>query len=133
MVNGQASLDGGAQHLADRCDPVLGQDIDQAVYFVPGGHAASVPRPLTLPREALWNGSLTPGDLPPSPRALTVPVVTLITTGQLAAELGVSRSAVLKWHRARLITPELITPGNHLRWDAERVREQLRARRQRDE
>jgi hypothetical protein len=60
-------------------------------------------------------------------------VVTLITTGQLAAELGVSRSAVLKWHRAGLITPELITPGNHLRWDAERVREQLRARRQRDE
>ena len=66
-------------------------------------------------------------------RALMVPVVTLITTGQLAAELGVSRSAVLKWHRAGLITPELITPGNHLRWDAERVREQLRARRQRDE
>jgi predicted site-specific integrase-resolvase len=60
-------------------------------------------------------------------------VVTLVTTGQLAAELGVSRSAVLKWHRAGLITPELITPGNHLRWDAERVREQLRARRQRDE
>jgi MerR family regulatory protein len=66
-------------------------------------------------------------------RALTVQVVTLVTTGQLAAELGVSRSAVLKWHRAGLIIPELITPGNHLRWDAERVREQLRARRQRDE
>jgi hypothetical protein len=31
--------------------------------------------------------------------ALTVPIVTLVTTGQLAAELGVSRSAVLKWHR----------------------------------
>jgi hypothetical protein len=64
---------------------------------------------------------------------LTVPIVTLVTTGQLAAELGVSRSAVLKWHRAGLITPELITPGNHLRWDAQRVREQLRARRQRDQ
>jgi len=51
----------------------------------------------------------------------------------LSAELGVSRSAVLKWHRAGLIILELITPGNHLRWDAERVREQLRARRQRDE
>ncbi|MGH3867542.1 MAG: MerR family DNA-binding transcriptional regulator [Pseudonocardiaceae bacterium] len=64
--------------------------------------------------------------------------MTLITTGRLAAELGVSRSAVLKWHRAglitpELVTPELVTPGNHLRWDAERVREQLRARRQRDE
>jgi DNA-binding transcriptional MerR regulator len=64
---------------------------------------------------------------------LMVPVVTLITTGRLATELGVSRSAVLKWHRAGLITPELVTPGNHLRWDAERVREQLRARRKRDE
>ena len=42
-------------------------------------------------------------------------------------------SAVLTWHRAELITPELITPGNQLRGDAERVREQLRARRQRDE
>ncbi|MGH3902486.1 MAG: MerR family DNA-binding transcriptional regulator [Pseudonocardiaceae bacterium] len=59
--------------------------------------------------------------------------MTLVTTGQLAAELGVSRSAVLKWYRAGLITPELITPGNHLRWNAERVREQLHALRQRDE
>jgi hypothetical protein len=42
-----------------------------------------------------------------------VRVVTLVTTGQLATELGVSRSAVLKWYRAGLITPELITPGNH--------------------
>ncbi|MGH3931792.1 MAG: MerR family DNA-binding transcriptional regulator [Pseudonocardiaceae bacterium] len=59
--------------------------------------------------------------------------MTLVTTGQLATELGVSRSAVLKWHRAGMITPELITPGNHLRWDAGQVRAQLRARRQRDE
>jgi len=62
-----------------------------------------------------------------------MPVMTPTTTGQLAAELGVCRSALLKWHRAGLITPELITPGNHLRWDAERGLEQLRARRQRDE
>ncbi|MGH3916074.1 MAG: MerR family transcriptional regulator [Pseudonocardiaceae bacterium] len=59
--------------------------------------------------------------------------MTLVTTGQLATELGVSRSAILKWHRAGLIIPELITPGNHLRWDADQVRAQLRARRQRDE
>jgi hypothetical protein len=36
-------------------------------------------------------------------------------------------------HRAGQIAAELITPGNHLRWDTERGREQLRARRQRDE
>jgi hypothetical protein len=34
---------------------------------------------------------------------------------------------------AGLITPELITPGNHLRWNTERVRKQLHALRQRDE
>jgi DNA-binding transcriptional MerR regulator len=62
-----------------------------------------------------------------------VPGVTLLTTGQLAAELGVSRSAILKWHRAGQIIPELVTPGGHSRWDADRVREQLRAQRRRDE
>lgn len=52
----------------------------------------------------------------------------LLTTGELARELGVSRSAVLKWANANppLITPEFTTPGNHHRWNLEAVREQLR-------
>ncbi|MGH3936619.1 MAG: MerR family transcriptional regulator [Pseudonocardiaceae bacterium] len=59
--------------------------------------------------------------------------MTHVTTGQLAEALGVSRSAILKWHRAGLVTPELVTPGGHLRWDVDRVREQLRQQRRRDD
>ncbi|MGI5127267.1 MerR family DNA-binding transcriptional regulator [Pseudonocardia sp. CA-107938] len=51
----------------------------------------------------------------------------LVTTGQLAEELGVSRGAVNKWHREGLITPVLTTPGGHHRWDVDQVREQLSA------
>jgi len=32
-----------------------------------------------------------------------------------------------------MITPEFTTPGGHHRWDADKVREQLRALRQQDE
>ena len=52
----------------------------------------------------------------------------LVTTGPLARKLGVSRSAVLKWHTAGLIEAEVVTPGGHLRWDADKVRKQLSAR-----
>lgn len=60
----------------------------------------------------------------------------LLTTGQLAKELGVSASAILKWSRADppLITPEWSTPvGGHHRWRLSAVREQLRNARKRDE
>ncbi|MFN2497445.1 MAG: hypothetical protein ABR608_16330 [Pseudonocardiaceae bacterium] len=49
LLTGQVGLDGGAQHLADRPDLVLGQNVDQTVHLVPGGHANSVPRPPTWP------------------------------------------------------------------------------------
>lgn len=57
----------------------------------------------------------------------------LLTSGELARELGVSRSAVLKWTRAGLVTPEVTTPGGHHRYDVERVRAELRQQRQRDD
>jgi excisionase family DNA binding protein len=50
----------------------------------------------------------------------------LLTTGELARELGVSRGAVVKWVRDGLIVPEFTTPGGHLRWDLEDVRRQVR-------
>jgi hypothetical protein len=61
--------------------------------------------------------------------------VRLLTTGELARELGVSRGAVLKWATADppLITPEFTTPGGHHRWNLERVRAQLREQRRRPE
>src|SRR4051812_28347719 len=44
-----------------------------------------------------------------------------VTTGELAKALGVSRGAILKWQRAKLISPEFITPGKHARWNIENV------------
>jgi hypothetical protein len=40
---------------------------------------------------------------------------------------------VRKWALQGLITPEFTTPGGHHRWDADRVRAELAARRERDE
>jgi excisionase family DNA binding protein len=57
--------------------------------------------------------------------------VRLLTTGELARELGVSRGAVLKWANDGLITPAFTTPGGHLRWDLDDVRRQVRELRQR--
>lgn len=64
------------------------------------------------------------------PKRLAFRCVRLLTTGELARELGVSRGAVLVWVRSELITPEFTTPGGHHRWDAEKVRAQLRDKRQ---
>jgi DNA-binding transcriptional MerR regulator len=59
--------------------------------------------------------------------------VALVTTGQLAEELGVSRGAINKWHREGLITPVLTTPGGHHRWAIDEVRRQLAEQRKRDD
>jgi hypothetical protein len=32
-----------------------------------------------------------------------------------------------------LVTPDLYTPGGHMRWDVERLKSELRAKRLRDE
>ena len=56
----------------------------------------------------------------------------LLTTGELAQELGVSRGAVNKWQNQKIITPALTTPGGHHRWDLDAVRAQLLAVRERD-
>ncbi|WP_298800252.1 helix-turn-helix domain-containing protein [uncultured Pseudonocardia sp.] len=53
-------------------------------------------------------------------------IMELLTTGQLARELGVSRGAVVKWAREGKIQPELSTPGGHHRWKLDDVRAQLR-------
>ncbi len=57
----------------------------------------------------------------------------LVTTGDLAKALGVSRGAVIRWVNDELITPDVTTPGGHHRWSVERVREQLKGQRKRDE
>jgi excisionase family DNA binding protein len=56
--------------------------------------------------------------------------VRLLTTGEVARELGVSRAAVLSWVRDGKLTPTLTTPGGHHRFDLDDVRRQLREQRQ---
>ena len=53
LVRSQVGLDGGAQHFADRRDPILGHATDQTVYLVPIGHDTRVPRPDTVQRHRL--------------------------------------------------------------------------------
>lgn len=54
----------------------------------------------------------------------------LLTTGELAEELGVSRGAVLKWTVDGLLKPTFTTMGGHHRWDLDDVREQIRKQRE---
>jgi DNA-binding transcriptional MerR regulator len=55
-----------------------------------------------------------------------VPRRRLLTTPQLADELGLSLRSIARYKAAGWITPELTTPGGHARWDPESVRQQLR-------
>ena len=52
----------------------------------------------------------------------------LLTSGELAKELGVSLRTVQRWIAEGAIVPEFRTAGGHTRWDADAVRAQLRAR-----
>jgi 8-oxo-dGTP diphosphatase len=54
-----------------------------------------------------------------------------LTTGQAAAEIGVSVGTLRKWVREGVITPTAQTPHGHLRWDLADLRRQLAPKRQR--
>src|SRR5688500_2374816 len=53
-------------------------------------------------------------------------VARLITTGEAARELGVSRETLNAWVRDGKVTPHSRTVGNHMRWDLEQLRRQIR-------
>jgi excisionase family DNA binding protein len=55
----------------------------------------------------------------------------LLTTGELARELGLSARSVARWAQEGQLKPTLVTPGGQYRWQLEDVREQLRALRKR--
>ncbi|MQA16389.1 MAG: MerR family transcriptional regulator [Pseudonocardiaceae bacterium] len=57
----------------------------------------------------------------------------LVSTSVAAAELGVSVRTLQQWAHDGLVIPDLWTPGGHARWDVERLRRELRDKRQRDE
>jgi DNA-binding transcriptional MerR regulator len=52
----------------------------------------------------------------------------LVSTSVAARELGIARSTLQRWATQGLITPDLVTPGGHHRWDVERLREELRGK-----
>ena len=57
----------------------------------------------------------------------------LISTGEAAGELGVSRPTLSRWAKSGLVTPALITAGGQYRWDMDDLRRQLRELRERDD
>lgn len=58
-----------------------------------------------------------------------MPDAPLVATGVAAKAIGVAHSTLARWWAEGTVTPALVTPGNHARWDVEDLREQLRARR----
>jgi DNA-binding transcriptional MerR regulator len=54
-----------------------------------------------------------------------------VSSTELARVLGLSPRSIQRYVTAGLIEPEFVTPGGHYRWDVEKVREQLRALRER--
>ncbi|AIJ26810.1 regulatory protein MerR [Amycolatopsis methanolica 239] len=54
-----------------------------------------------------------------------------VGSGELAAELGLSRRSISRYAERGWIRPALVTPGGQYRWDVEDVRKQLDALRER--
>ncbi|MGW1681654.1 helix-turn-helix domain-containing protein [Saccharopolyspora sp. NPDC002376] len=55
----------------------------------------------------------------------------LITSSEVARELGVARQTVNRWVREGVITPTIVTAGRQGRFDIEEVKRQLREHGQR--
>lgn len=56
----------------------------------------------------------------------------LVPTGDAAKSIGVGHSTLARWWQEGTVTPTLVTPGGHARWDIDDLREQLRALRRGD-
>lgn len=57
----------------------------------------------------------------------------LIGSGEAAAALGINARTLQRWWSEGMVEPEIVTAGGQARWDLEKLKEQLRARRRRDE
>lgn len=51
----------------------------------------------------------------------------LVGTGDAARAVGVDRTTLGRWAKSGVVKPAIRTPGGHLKWDIEDLREQLRA------
>ena len=50
-----------------------------------------------------------------------------MTTAELARALGLSARTIQRYHQSELLEPELVSAGDHARWDVEKVRSTLRS------
>lgn len=57
----------------------------------------------------------------------------LVPTSEAARRLGLSARSLSRWAQDGRVEPDLVTPGGHMRWDVDRLREQIVALRRRDE
>ncbi|MHA6622700.1 MerR family DNA-binding transcriptional regulator [Pseudonocardia sp. DLS-67] len=80
---------------------------------------------LCLPQRLTWS------DLPTYGRAVSAE--RLLTTGEVARELGLSARSIARWAQEGKLTPALYTPGGHPRWRLGDVEEELRRLRRRAE
>lgn len=59
-----------------------------------------------------------------------MPAPKLVSTGVAADALGVAHNTLHQWWKKGDVTPTLVTPGGHARWDLDELKEQLRLKRQ---
>jgi excisionase family DNA binding protein len=50
----------------------------------------------------------------------------LVSTGEAARRLGVNLRTLQRWVREGRIEPDWITPGGHMRWDVDRLLQEIR-------
>lgn len=49
----------------------------------------------------------------------------LVPTAVAAKAIGVDRRTLSRWVTDGLVTPDVVTPGGHYRWDVDRLRREL--------
>jgi excisionase family DNA binding protein len=64
--------------------------------------------------------------VPSSPYGQHVPKKRLLSSGELADELGLSRRSISRYAEEGLIRVAMVTPGGRFRFDLDEVREDLR-------
>jgi DNA-binding transcriptional MerR regulator len=57
----------------------------------------------------------------------------LVTTSELARALSLSNRTIQRYRTLGVLVPELESPGGHARWDVEKVKQQLRDLRRKDD
>jgi hypothetical protein len=62
-----------------------------------------------------------------------VKVPDLVHTSDAAKALGISARSIARWAAEGRITPDLVTPGGHMRWSIANLRRQLEEARKRDQ